>query len=120
MVAGTGLSAVKMRFFTEMLFPRRINHKELRRDRFKQLGQVLLRDATVIVCYDASTRFGQPNLCRPGRRRNLCNMDMDWFTVLVGPQVNNIPAYSEKLRHLISRRFPRTETASAHSALKNL
>ena len=120
MVAGTGLSAVKMRFFTEMLFPRRINHKELRRDHFKQLGQVLLRDATVIVCYDASTRFGQPNLCRPGRWRNLCNMDMDWFTVLVGPQVNNIPAYSEKLRHLISRRFPRTETASAHSALKNL
>ena len=107
-----------MRFFTEMLFPCRINHKELRRNHFKQLGQVLLRDAAVIVCYDASTRFGQPNLCRPGRRRNLCNMDMDWFTVLVGPEVNNITAYSEKFRNLISLRFPRTETASAHCAPK--
>ena len=78
--------------------PSGTNHEELCRDDVHELPKILIRNVATIVCKNASTSGGQPNLCCIGTGPALADMHVNWLVLLVRPEEHTVSADSEQTR----------------------
>ena len=86
--------------YKEERFPFFANHGELSRNDIHELIQVGLGNLAAVVCNDASSLGGQPNLGCIGRWGALADVHMNRFVAFVRPEEYAVSANEKQTRQL--------------------
>lgn len=109
------LTVVSNLVHTKVFFPLLTNQKELCGYNVQKFIQIVLRNFAGIVCNNAFPRPCQPYFCRILGWLSFNNMDVNWFSIFIGPEENQIASYAKQTRHsefLLDRRSGRANERS--------